>query len=93
MDALTIINENYIKYSDFAVKSLPRWLERIGIFTPKENRDRISNTREQALTRVFIRHDCWRSLRGVRLVQGEQTLIRASREARTRSRSISVMGK
>lgn len=26
MDALTIINENYIKYSDFAVKSLlPGW--------------------------------------------------------------------
>ena len=65
MDALTIINENYIKYSDFAVKSLLRWLEGMGIFISKENRDRISNTREQALPRVF-RHD-WRSLRGVRL--------------------------
>jgi hypothetical protein len=48
------------------------------IFISKENRDRIlSNTREQALARVF-RHDCWRSLRGVRLVKGEQTLIRAT---------------
>lgn len=79
MDALTIINENYIKYSDFAVKSLLRWLERIGIFIPEENRDRIlSNTREQALARVFIADDCWRSLRGVRLVQGEQTLAHAT---------------
>ena len=77
MDALTIINENYIKYSDFAVESLLRWLEGMGIFISKENRDRIlSNTREQALTRVF-RHD-WRSLRGVRLVKGEQTLIGAT---------------